>query len=62
MKKQWGKPSMLVIVRNKPEETVLDYCKTAGGGGAASALNLCRYAGAAPGTCSPSCDTHSATS
>jgi hypothetical protein len=29
-KKQWQKPELIVLVRNKPEEQVLNACKTAG--------------------------------
>jgi hypothetical protein len=35
-KKQWQKPELIVIVRNKPEEQVLAYCK--GGGTTDSSL------------------------
>jgi hypothetical protein len=36
-KRQWQKPELIVIVRNKPEEQVLTYCK--GGGTADSTLS-----------------------
>ncbi len=31
-KKEWTKPELLVLVRNKPEEAVLVICKFSGGG------------------------------
>ena len=30
-KKQWQKPALIVLVRSKPEEAVLDVCKTTAG-------------------------------
>ena len=32
MKKRWEKPSVLIIARNRPEETVLAGCKLLEGG------------------------------
>jgi hypothetical protein len=38
--KMWTKPELIVLVRGKPDEAVLDYCKQTGGtGGAGSAGN-----------------------
>jgi hypothetical protein len=31
-KKQWSKPALVVLVRSKPEEAVLQACKTSGSG------------------------------
>ncbi len=43
MKKKWNKPFIQVIVRHKPEESVLTSCKKPGGGsGAASQNNSCK--------------------
>jgi hypothetical protein len=40
-KKQWTKPELIVLVRNKPEEAVLATCKMFGVGGPGnSAINL----------------------
>jgi hypothetical protein len=30
MKKKWEKPKLVVLVRGKPEEAVLELCKTSG--------------------------------
>ena len=35
-KKQWQKPELIVLVRSKPEEAVLEICKTLGPSGASS--------------------------
>ena len=32
-KKQWVEPTLLVLVRNRPEEATLDTCKTMNNGG-----------------------------
>ena len=32
MKKIWEKPELLVLMRNRPEESVLEHCKTESGG------------------------------
>ena len=32
VKKEWTKPELIVLVRNKPEEAVLTACKFASGG------------------------------
>ena len=32
-KKQWQKPALIVLVRRKPEEAVLMWCKTISGSG-----------------------------
>ncbi len=29
LKKEWTEPELIVLVRNKPEEAVLEFCKTA---------------------------------
>ena len=30
MKKKWKKPRLVVLVRSRPEESVLSFCKTGG--------------------------------
>jgi hypothetical protein len=41
-KKQWAKPELIVLVRSKPEEAVLDSCKgKPGTSGADSANSMC---------------------
>lgn len=30
MKKEWRRPELVILVRNKPEEAVLDLCKIGG--------------------------------
>jgi hypothetical protein len=32
-KKEWSEPELIVLVRNKPEESVLATCKLSSGGG-----------------------------
>ena len=50
-KKQWQKPGLIVLVRNKPEEVVLLTCKTATGGGAFGHDLRCGDEFTVPGTC-----------
>lgn len=46
MKKQWEKPSLRVIVRNRPEETVLAACKALNiSGPGAPAQDICMVDG-----------------
>ncbi len=33
MKKSWEKPELVVLVRSRPEESVLAFCKTGGASG-----------------------------
>jgi len=43
-KKVWQKPELVVIVRNKPEEAVLQTCKTSGtNSGSRGRQNNCLY-------------------
>ena len=45
MKKKWEKPSLMVIVRNKPEEALLANCKgNTFTGGLDSSAGACRKA------------------
>jgi hypothetical protein len=37
MKKTWQKPQLIVLVRSKPEEAVLQFCKNAGANAGLSA-------------------------
>jgi hypothetical protein len=40
--KQWTKPALLVLMRNKPEEVILHSCKTSyGATGFTSGINAC---------------------
>ena len=32
MRNKWKKPELIVLVRSRPEENVLDFCKTGGSG------------------------------
>jgi hypothetical protein len=44
MKKIWKKPNLVVLIRSRPEESVLDHCKygfSEQGGGANSNVNGC---------------------
>ena len=44
-KKLWQKPQLIVIVRNRPEESVLTGCKSEGGMGDSGTSNfLCGWA------------------
>ena len=36
-KKEWGQPKLIILVRGRPEESVLDFCKAWSGGGPANA-------------------------
>ncbi|MBI5651004.1 MAG: hypothetical protein HZC40_11270 [Chloroflexi bacterium] len=42
-KKEWTKPELTVLVRNKPEEAVLTTCKVSGGDGPDAYNNGCGY-------------------
>ena len=44
-KKEWFRPELIVLARNKPEEAVLDVCKfgSASGPEAGEALRHCRH-------------------
>jgi len=54
--KTWEKPKLIVLVRNKPEEAVLDVCKHAVGSGAFNMNNGCLSQQDAPGSCAFKCD------
>lgn len=41
MRKTWQKPKLIVLVRGKSEELILQFCKTTGGGGPLSDLADC---------------------
>jgi hypothetical protein len=48
-KKAWVEPELIVLVRSKPEEAVLLYCKSSDAGvGRSSEAGQCAYW---PGTC-----------
>lgn len=40
-KKSWHKPSLIVLLRNMPEEAVLNSCRSVGEGGPGSDNNNC---------------------
>ncbi len=42
-KKTWTKPTLIVLVRSEPEETVLDACKYVSPGGSQSAETGCWF-------------------
>ncbi len=42
-KKEWSRPELTVLTRNKPEEAVLGNCKGVGGSGYDSAYGSCMY-------------------
>ena len=42
-KKQWTKPELIVLVRNKPEEAVLQACKAQVGGGPEGEYWVCAW-------------------
>jgi len=44
-KKTWNKPELIVLVRNKPEEAVLENCKTTSSGGPWAELDHCEEQG-----------------
>ena len=54
-KKEWSEPELIVLVRSKPEETVLTACKTASMAGANSDFGYCAIAPTGPAVCSD-CD------
>ena len=39
--KKWNKPELIILVRNQPEESVLDSCKTSTGHTPGPAGKLC---------------------
>lgn len=52
-KKEWRKPELIVLVRNKPEEDVLVACKSsAGGAGPSNRNSACRNNNACTSSCS----------
>jgi hypothetical protein len=56
MKKIWEKPNLVVLTRNRPEESVLTHCKlgnTPIGGGPEGHVNGCH-----DGSCSTNCDDY----
>lgn len=46
-KSKWAKPELIVLTRNRPEETVLSFCKTQGIH-TGPAGNNCRITGGGP--------------
>ena len=42
-KKIWTEPNLTVLVRRKPEEGVLDFCKVAGHDGPGAAIGTCYH-------------------
>ena len=42
MKKRWVKPQLVVLVRGKPEESVLGICKTGTAGEAGPSTDPCQ--------------------
>ena len=51
--KDWEKPELIVLVRNKPEEAVLSSCKSAAGGdGNGAFLSGCYVTVACESVCS----------
>ena len=42
-KKKWEKPELIVLIRKKSEETILDVCKTEAGGGPMDIWNVCGW-------------------
>jgi hypothetical protein len=43
MKKSWRKPELLVLVRSRREEAILDTCKTPTGGGPNDVWDRCGW-------------------
>ena len=43
-KKKWERPKLIVLVRGKPEEMVLSYCKASWESGEQDTYNGCEYA------------------
>ncbi len=42
-KKEWKKPALLVLVRGRPEEAILDACNTESGGGPMDIWDVCGW-------------------
>jgi hypothetical protein len=53
-KKEWTKPELIVLVRNKPEEAVLGACKNDFGEGPGVVYYLCYTLVSGCGTCDSS--------
>ena len=58
MKKIWEKPNLVVLIRSRPEESVLTHCKVGGSGleGGHTKVDGCHN-----GICDSNCDNPSAT-
>ena len=50
--KQWKKPELIVLVRNKPQEAVLTGCKTVGSSGYHGTNNACLWEALCQSVCS----------
>jgi hypothetical protein len=50
-KKTWQTPKLVALVRDKPEEAVLSFCKGGSIGGPATQINLCNWMNYPPGGC-----------
>ena len=57
MRKVWEKPELVVLVRGKPEESVLAACKGGSIAGASQAKAFCR----GPNSCGPVCSLETTT-
>lgn len=57
MKKSWKKPELIVLVRSRPEESVLGFCKTGGViiGAAGNIQVGCKYEDSGLGSPCPKC-------
>jgi hypothetical protein len=57
-RKQWQRPELTVLVRSKPEEAVLTYCKLTGGAQKSGyPTNVASRCCTPKGACSSSCST-----
>lgn len=50
--KQWMKPELIILVRNKPQEAVLTGCKTVGSSGYHGTNNACLWEALCHSVCS----------
>ena len=51
MEKEWSRPELIVLVRDKPEEAVLQTCKGGSTGDPNNTFTYCLYGGGGMGDC-----------
>ena len=55
--KIWDAPRLIVLVRNRPEEAVLSFCKAFHASGAQSGFNGCQAAPQPSEVCTANCNS-----